>query len=146
MSRRIPRSRSSCLKCKLSNDPAFESGCQLSGVQPPFAARSSPFVRLADALEVLIELFLRVCRGHHLQKAARYVNWRRARNRLGPEVTVLEEGSAGKHPFAFFILFIVTLLQGVKIFGFGGCCGPKSGQAAFLGSYTVLAFIQFLAP
>jgi hypothetical protein len=146
MARRIPRSRSFCLECKLRNDPAVESRCQLSGVQPPFAARSSPFVRLADALEVLIELSPRVCQGHHLQQGARYFNWRRARNSLCPEVTLLEEGSAGKHPFAFLTLFIVTLLQAVKIFGFEGLLWTKVWAGCFLGSYTVLAFANFSLP
>ncbi|KAE9373605.1 hypothetical protein N431DRAFT_535076, partial [Stipitochalara longipes BDJ] len=111
-----------------------------------FAARSSPFVCVADALEVLIELCIRICQGHNLHQAARLANWRRARYRLGAETTSLEESAVEKHPKTFLILFIVTLLQAIKILGLEGLFWIKVWAGCYFCSYVVLAVVQILAP
>ncbi|KUJ12462.1 uncharacterized protein LY89DRAFT_688149 [Mollisia scopiformis] len=111
-----------------------------------FAARSSPFVCVADAVEVLIELCIHTYQRRKLREAAKLVNWRRARFRLGVELSSLEESAAEKHPRSFLIFFIATLLQAVKILGLEGLFWTKVWAGCYICSYVVLAGLQFLAP
>jgi hypothetical protein len=111
-----------------------------------FPSRSSPFVCLFDALDALISLGIHVFRGNSLRRSALLVNWQRARDRLGRNVEELEDVPAEKHPIAFGILFIVTVLQAVKIFAFQGLIWTKVWGGLYLSSYLVLALVGFLAP
>jgi hypothetical protein len=112
-----------------------------------FAARSSPFICVADALSVLFELAIHIWNGNRLREAARRINWRRARLRLrDDEITTLEENPAKAHPKTFLILFIATLLQAIKISGCQGMFWMQLWVGIYLCSYFVLAAVQFLAP
>jgi hypothetical protein len=93
-----------------------------------FAARSSPIVCVVDTLEIMIELSIYLYQGYNLRQAAWRSNWKRARIRLGRDITILEESAVEKHPTAFLVLFIATVLQTIKILGFQGHCGQKYGQ------------------
>ncbi|KAN0110977.1 hypothetical protein V8E51_007364 [Hyaloscypha variabilis] len=126
---------------------------QPSGLDKPFSqssllfpSRSSPFVCLADALEVLALLLIHISHGKTLRHAALEVNWQRARSRLGQDVTELEDSPAEKHPIPFGILFIATLLQAIKLFGMQGLPWTTVWAGLYLFSYVVLAMIGFLAP
>jgi hypothetical protein len=73
------------------------------------------------------------------------VNWQRARYRLGQDVEELEVSPAEKHPIAFGILFIGTVLQAIKIFGFQGVVWAKLWAISYLSSYMIVALVGFLA-
>jgi hypothetical protein len=115
-----------------------------------FAARSSPFICIADTLEIIIELFMHAFYKRNIRQAAKIILWRRAHHRSVQEMSILEveieQSSAEKHPHAFLILFIVTLMQATKIFGLQGLIWTKIWAGVYLCSYVVLALIQFLAP
>ncbi len=111
-----------------------------------FAARSSPFVCLADALVVIISLVIHVFRGKSPRRAALLVNWQRARHRLGEDVEELEDIPAEKHPWGFVILLVAAVLQAAKIIGFKGVFWTKAWAAVYLSSYVVIAVVGFLAP
>jgi hypothetical protein len=110
-----------------------------------FPSRSSPFVCLADALEVLALLLIHLSRGKTLRHAALEVNWQRARSRLGQDVTELEDSPAEKHPIPFGILFIATLLQAIKLSGMQGLPWTTAWAGFYLFSYVMLAMVGFLA-
>lgn len=111
-----------------------------------FAARSSPFVCLADALEIIISLVIHVVRGKPLRQAALLVNWQRARHRLGEDVEELEDIPAEKHPWGYVILLVAAVLQAAKIFGFQGMLWTKVWAGLYLSSYVIIALVGFLAP
>jgi hypothetical protein len=98
-------------------------------------------------LEVIHEfLFSFIVEQRGVQDAALRANWRRARRRLGKGITTLEENMAEKHPKTFLVLFIVPLLQAVKIFAVDGIFWTKVWAGIYLSSYVVLAVAGFLAP
>ena len=132
---------------------ALNAMTQPSGLDKPFSqssllfpSRSSPFVCLADALEVLVLVLIHISHGKTLRHAALEVNWQRARSRLGQDVTELEDSPAEKHPIPFGILFIATLLQAIKLFGMQGLPWTTLWAGLYLFSYVVLAMVGFLAP
>ncbi|KAH8585696.1 hypothetical protein B0O99DRAFT_603095 [Bisporella sp. PMI_857] len=89
-----------------------------------FPARSSPFVCMADALEILVAFGFHWFRGVGVREAAWRIHQRRAREQSGGhsdnDEWTIEKTPAEKHPKTFLILFITSLLQGVKIFGMTG--------------------------
>jgi hypothetical protein len=111
-----------------------------------FATRSSPFVCLADALEIITSLVIHVLRGKPPRQAALLVNWQRARHRLGEDVEELEDIPAEKHPWGFVILLVAAVLQAAKIIGFKGVFWTKAWAVVYLSSYVVIAGVGFLAP
>ncbi|OBT68258.1 hypothetical protein VE03_02336 [Pseudogymnoascus sp. 23342-1-I1] len=111
-----------------------------------FAARSSPFICVADALEVLIALCLYTYQEKSIFEAARLVNWRIARTRLGSGVIKLEASTVEKHPWAFIILFIAALVPAVKVLGLQGLPWTKVWAGIYLCSFFVLAIVRALAP
>jgi hypothetical protein len=108
-----------------------------------FTAGSSSFVCIADTIEVIIDSFIQLHRTHNIRQAAKLVHFRRARCRLSREP---EESGGEKHPKTFFILFVVTLLQAIKLFGCQGIRWTQVLAGIYLGSYVVLAIIWFLVP
>ena len=111
-----------------------------------FASRSSPFVCLADSLEIIISLAIHVLRGKPPRQAALLVNWQRTRHRLGEDVEELEDIPAEKHPWGFVILLVAAVLQAAKIIGFKGVFWTKAWAVVYLSSYVVIAGVGFLAP
>lgn len=111
-----------------------------------FMARSSPFICVADTLEVLIALRFYMYQEGNIFEAARLVNWSIARARLGNGVSGLEVSAAEKHPKTFLILFVVTLVQAVKVLGLQGLPWTRVWAGIYLCSYVVLAIVRALAP
>ncbi|OBT53115.1 hypothetical protein VE04_08446 [Pseudogymnoascus sp. 24MN13] len=111
-----------------------------------FAARSSPFICVADALEVLISLCFYIYQEGSIYEAARLVNWRIARARLGSGVLELEASAVEKHPKTFIFLFLATLLPAVKYLGMQGLHWTKVWAGIYICSYVVLAIVRALAP
>jgi hypothetical protein len=125
IARCFPRSCTAGLKC---NDTAFNLDVGFPESSLLFAARSSPFVCVADALETMVLLCMYLYQGHNIRQAARHINWRQAKIRLGSEITTLEGSAGEKHPKTFLILFIVTFLQAIKFLGRKAYFGRKYWQ------------------
>lgn len=111
-----------------------------------FMARSSPFICVADALEVIIALCVYAYQEGSIFEAARLVNWRIARARLGNEVSGLEASAVEKHPWTFIILFLATLVPAIKLLGLHGLPWTKVWTNMYLCSFVVLAIVRALAP
>ena len=111
-----------------------------------FASRSSPFICLADTLEIIISLVIHGFHGKSPSQAALLVNWQRARHRLGEDVDELEDIPAEKHPWGFVILLVAAVLQAVKILSFKGLFWTKLWAGVYLSSYMLIAVVGFLAP
>lgn len=79
-------------------------------------------------------------------EATRLVNWRITRARLGNGVSELEASAVEKHPKTFLLLFVVTLVQAVKVLGLQGLPWTRVWAGIYLCSYVVLAIVRALAP
>lgn len=110
-----------------------------------FPARSSPFVCIADTLEVTIALCIYMYQEGNIYEAARLVNWRIARARLGSGVSELEASPAEQHPVAFWFWFLATLFQAIKLLGMQGVPWTKVWVAFYLCSYIILAIVRSMA-
>lgn len=108
-------------------------------------ARSSPFICVADTLEVLIALCLYTYQEGSICEAARLVNWRIARTRLGSGESKLEASAVEKHPWTFTILFLATLVPAIKFLGLQGLFWTRVWAGIYLCSYIVLAIVRALA-
>ncbi|OBT53637.1 hypothetical protein VE04_06306 [Pseudogymnoascus sp. 24MN13] len=110
-----------------------------------FMARSSPFICVADTLEVLIALCLYTYQEGSISEAARLVNWRIARSRLGSGESELEASAVEKHPWTFTILFLAALVPAIKFLGLQGLFWTRVWAGIYLCSYIVLAIVRALA-
>ena len=110
-----------------------------------FPARSSPFVCLADSLDVLFGLFTHVWSGRSIRDAAYQVNLGRLRDRLDQETVPLTPTAVEQHPFGSLVLFLSTMSQFVKLCGFQGILWAKVGAATYLFSYILLAGTSWLS-
>lgn len=111
-----------------------------------FPARSSPFVCLADALEVVVEIaFYAIWEGMGIRHAAGRSCWRRARSEMQIPPTRVEATGVDQHPKTFMILSIGAILQAVKTLSVQ-CIPLTQLYASFcLLSFLVLAGARQLA-
>lgn len=112
-----------------------------------FPTRASPFVCVTDSLEILTHLSYELQKRTPLNIAAWKICQRRRHDRYNPLITSndLGESVIRLHPKASAILFLATLTQAVKVFGFQGVGWAKIFVAIYLLSYLIQAGIEVLA-
>ena len=123
----------------MSQSSALDTGFKQSSTL--FPARSSPIVCVADSIIILIDWSFRVIQGCTIRQAAWQVKWRILQERFDSE-TVLEKDAIQRNPFTSIVMFLGTLMQAVKIFGFEGTTWPKIIAAAYFGSYLLSAMVS----
>lgn len=126
----------------MTQPSALDAGIKQSSLL--FPARSSPVICFVDSIITLIDFSYRVYHGCSVRQAAWQVRWRILQERFGEETT-LENDSIQRNPFTSVILFIGTVVQAVKIFGYEGITWPKIIAAIYLGSYIISAAISLAA-
>lgn len=116
-----------------------------------FPARASPIVCATDAVEVLLHLAIELFNGASLSTACTRICLRRHQARhFGSSVSTSDQDGMKKstirqHPIASAVVFLASLTQAVKVFGFEGIKWAQVIAAFYLGSYLVLAAVQVLA-
>lgn len=110
-----------------------------------FPAHSSPIACVADAGDALLDLFIQLIFGEKIRKAAANILWRRARDRIGSTIEVVEETTPEKFTVATAIIFIGPLSQAIKLYGCEGILWAKVIATMYLSSYLVLTLLTFLA-
>lgn len=119
---------------------------EIAPSNPIYLGHSSPVVCLVDALDIISDLYFHLVLGYGLQEAAWRINWRRATDRLGPEIEIIEETPFGKYPIATGLIFLGSLTQVIKIFACGGILWAKILVGMYLSSYIVLTIMTSLPP
>lgn len=126
----------------MTHPSALDSGFKQSSLL--FPARSSPVICFADSIITLIDFFYRIYHGCSIRQAAWQVKWRILQERFDEE-TALEKDSIQRNPFTSLVLFVGTVAQAAKIFGYEGLTWPKVIASIYLGSYTISAAISLAA-
>ncbi|KAH7356400.1 hypothetical protein BKA65DRAFT_206628 [Rhexocercosporidium sp. MPI-PUGE-AT-0058] len=114
-----------------------------------FAMRSSPFVCIADLIEVIFVA------GHHFMTKQRLQGLPLSSSTdqlpnvgnfaIEGEASFEASSTVGRgHPWVILILFVGTSTQAVKIFGFEGILWAKLWAAAYLLSYVSVALLDIL--
>jgi hypothetical protein len=112
-----------------------------------FAARSSPFVCLADSLDIIIRFTVHVYHGTVIREASLLISWRRARYRLGADlIGLIEPSPAELHRKTYAILQLGTLLQAIKTWGSTGGPWSKTWATIYFTSFLVLWALGCLCP
>lgn len=110
-----------------------------------FPSRSSAFVCVADALDVLVELFAHLCNGRNIRESVYQVNLGRLHHRLGQNTVPLTPTAVEQHPKCSLVLFLGTMSQFVKLCSFRGIFWAKVGAGMYLVSYVVLASASWVS-
>lgn len=113
-----------------------------------FPARASPIVCFTETFQILLSLLSAICNGTDLRTSCARVSLQRHQARhLGSRtlhMESLQKSAIRQHPKASTVIFLGTLTQAIKIFGFQGVMWAQVIAAIYLLSYLISVSMQVL--